>query len=101
MPGIVWQQWMCAAVSGVVKPKNAARIDIVWAVGSSTTVTAPAPGEPLGGTSFAPERIPPKVIGIAWAAGAGSIRAAVNASKQDRSEMRGSDNFMFASFAEE
>jgi hypothetical protein len=32
-----------------------------------------APGESLGGPSFAPERIPPKVIGIAWAAGAGSI----------------------------
>jgi hypothetical protein len=30
----------------------------------------------LGGTSFAPERIPPKVIVSARAAGAGSIRAA-------------------------
>ena len=78
-------------------------ICIVSAAGSSTTATLPAPGELLGGggTSFAAERMPPKVIGIARAAGAGSIRAAVNASKQDRVEMRGSDSFMFASFAEE
>jgi hypothetical protein len=76
LPGIIWQQWMCAAVSGVVKPKNDAMICIVWAVGSSTTATLPAPGELLGGVSFAPERIPPKVIVIARAAGAGSISAA-------------------------
>jgi hypothetical protein len=69
---------MCAAVSGAVKPKNPAMICIVSAVGASTTSAVPAPGELLGGPSFAPERIPPKVIGIAWAAGAGSIRA-VNA----------------------
>jgi hypothetical protein len=98
VPNIVWQQWICAAISGVVKPKNDAMICIVSAVGSSTTATEPAPGEVLGGTSFAPDRIPPKVIGIACAAGAGSIRA-VNASKQDRIGMR--DSFMFASFAEE
>jgi hypothetical protein len=67
---------MCAAVLGVVNPKNDARISIVWAVGSSTTVTVPIPGELLGGVSFAAERMPPKVIGIARAAGAGSIRAA-------------------------
>jgi hypothetical protein len=56
LPGIIWQQWMCAAVSGVVKPKNDAMICIVWAVGSSTTATLPAPGELLGGVSFAPEK---------------------------------------------
>jgi hypothetical protein len=42
-----------------------------------------------------------KVIGFAWVAGAGRITPAANASKQDRIEMRGSDSFMFASFAEE
>jgi hypothetical protein len=75
LPGTDWQQWMCAAISGVVNPKNDARICIVSAVGSSTTVTLPAPGELLGGVSLAPERMPPKAIGIAWAAGAGSISA--------------------------
>jgi hypothetical protein len=37
------QQWMCAAVSGAVKPKNPAMICIVSAVGSSTTTAVPAP----------------------------------------------------------
>src|SRR5713226_7786831 len=67
------QQWMCAAVSGVVKLKNAAFTCIVCAVGSSTTTASPAPGETTGGTSFAPARLPTKVIGIASAAGTGSI----------------------------
>jgi hypothetical protein len=48
------QQWMCAAVSGVVRPKKDAITWSVCAVGSSTTTTVPAPGEATGGTSFAP-----------------------------------------------
>jgi len=75
-PGDDWQQWMCAAVSGVVRPLNVAAICIVLAVGSNTIVARPVPGEPVGGVSFAPERSAVKVIGIAWAAGAGSIRGA-------------------------
>ena len=43
------QQWMCAAVSGAVKPKNDTMICIVSAVGSRTTATVPAPGELMGG----------------------------------------------------
>src|SRR5262245_39344068 len=38
-------------------------------------------GEPVGGVSFAPERFAKKVIGAAWAAGAGRISAAANDSK--------------------
>jgi hypothetical protein len=68
---------MCAAVSFDVKPLNVALICIVWAVGSSTTVARPVPGDTTGGTSFAPERLPANVIGIALAAGACSIRAPI------------------------
>ena len=40
------QQWMCAPVIvGEVKPLKVALICIVWAVGSSTTVARPVPGE--------------------------------------------------------
>ena len=66
------QQWMCAATSFDVKPLKVALICIVWAVGSSTTVARPVPGEATGGTSFAPARLPTKVIGSA-SAGTGSI----------------------------
>jgi hypothetical protein len=52
------------------------------------------PGRAGGRTSFAPERFATTVIGFAWAVVAGRISAAVNASKQDRS-----DSFMFASLA--
>src|SRR5260370_35588320 len=69
------QQWIGAAVSGVVKPKNPAIICIVCAVGSSTTTAVPAPGEATGGTSFAPLRIVPKGIGTAYAAGTVNISA--------------------------
>jgi hypothetical protein len=68
---------MCAAVSFDVKPLNVALIWIVSAVGSSTIVARPVPGEAMGGTSFAPERLPTNVIGIALAAGACSIRAPI------------------------
>src|SRR5262245_17813586 len=71
------QQWMCAALVFEVNPLNVALTCIVWAVGSSTTVAKPVPAGLTGGTSFAPERFKSKVIGIAWAAGTGSIRAAV------------------------
>src|SRR5258708_14549198 len=69
------QQWMCAAVSGVVKPKNDAIICSVCAVGSSTTTAVPTPGETTGGTSFAPLRMVPNVIGVEWAAGTANISA--------------------------
>ena len=39
-------------------------------------VARPVPGEGTGGSSLAPERTAVKVIGIALAAGAGSIMAA-------------------------
>src|SRR5437870_6369643 len=92
---------MCAPVIlGEVRPLNVALICSVWAVGSSTIVARPVPGEGTGvGSSLAPERLAVKVIGIALAAGAGSIRAAAKASRQDRIEMWGSDSFMFASLA--
>jgi hypothetical protein len=76
---------MCAAVSFDVKPLNVALICIVWAVGSSTTAAKPVPGEATGGTSFAPARLPTKVIGIAWAADAGSISAVAMARAATRS----------------
>src|SRR5205807_976039 len=101
VPGIVWQQWMCAAVVIDVKPVNIALTCRVWATGSSTIVATPVPGEVVGGFSFAPERFAMKVIGSAWAAGVGRIGAAANASKQEPIEMRDSDSFMFASLAEE
>src|SRR5262249_12291005 len=67
---------MCAAVVPEVNPLNVALTCSVWAVGSSTTVAEPVPAGLTGGTSFAPERFSSKVIGIACAAGTGSIRAA-------------------------
>src|SRR5258708_6573896 len=71
------QQWMCAATSLEVKPLNVALICIVWAVGSSTMVARPVPGEATVGTSFAPERSAMKVIWFAWTAGADTIRTAI------------------------
>src|SRR5262249_42994369 len=97
------QQWMWAALSGVVKPLNDTLISIVFAVGSSVIVARPVPfGDTTGGvcTSFAAERLPMKVIGSAWAAGAGRITPTANANKQEP-EIRGSDSFIFASLAEE
>ena len=98
VPGIVWQQWMCAIVSFDPKPLNVALTCIVWATGSSTIVARPVPCEALGGFSFAPERFAVKVIGSAWAA-IGRISAVANASKQEPIEMP--DSFMFASLAED
>src|SRR5580704_5588414 len=94
---------MCAATSFDVKPLNVALTVSVWAVGSSTIVASPVPGEGVAGFSFEPERFAVKVIGFAWAAGAGRIIPAANASKQEKEqvEIRGSDSFMFASLAEE
>jgi hypothetical protein len=51
--------------------------------------------------SFAPERFAKKVIGVAWAASAGRISAAANASEQEPIEMRGGDSFVFASLAQD
>src|SRR5262245_12648017 len=68
---------MCAIVTGDVNPLNVALIRIVSAVRPSTIVATPVPGETTGGTSFAPERLASKVIGIAWAAGANSISATI------------------------
>jgi len=67
---------MCAAVVPEVNPLNIALTVNVLASGSSTTVAEPVPAGLTGGTSFAPERFSSKVIGTAWAAGTGSIRAA-------------------------
>src|SRR2546423_7558176 len=58
------------------QPANDAMIRIVSAVVSRTTAAEPIPGEPVGGTSFEPVRIPPKVSVSARADGVGSMRAA-------------------------
>ena len=55
---------MCAIVSFDVKPLNIALIVSVWAVGSSTIVATPVPGEALGGFSFAPVRFVVMVIEV-------------------------------------
>ena len=91
----VWQQWMCAAIAGPVKPLNVALTVSVWAVVSSTTCAEPVPVEGTGGVgiSFAKERVAKRSITSAWAAGAGRISTDANAS----SELFGSDSFMFAS----
>jgi len=68
-----WQQWIWAAVSFDVNPKNDARICNVFAVGSSTTDTVPEPAGLTGGTSLAPDRTVPKVIVSAWATGRGAV----------------------------
>src|SRR5262249_29978175 len=60
---------MCAAVAGPVKPLNVTLGCSVCAVGANTTVTKPVPGEAVGGTSFAAERVVVNVIGTACAAG--------------------------------
>jgi hypothetical protein len=49
----------------------------VLATESTITVAEPVPSEPVGGISFAPLRVVTYVIGIAWAVGTGSIRAAI------------------------
>ena len=67
---------MCAAVVGEVRTPNVTFTCSVLAVGSRNTVANPAPGVLTAGTSFAPERLVVNVIGIAYAAGAGSIMAA-------------------------
>jgi hypothetical protein len=94
------QQWMWAAVSFVVKPLNDTSISIVAAVGSSTILATPVPDEVVGGTSFAPDKFPMKVMGSACVAGAKRITPAANPNKQEP-EIRSSDSFMFASVAEE
>jgi len=68
---------MCAAVSCDVNPLNVALISIVWAVGSRIIVASPVPGDTTGGTSFAAERLPTNVIGVALAASACSIRVPI------------------------
>src|SRR5690349_3242112 len=103
MLNAVWQQWMCAAIAGPVKPLNVALTVSVSAVVSSTTCAEPVPFEGTGGvgSSFAKERLAKRSITSAWAAGAGRISTDANASRQGRIELLGSDSFMFASLAEE
>src|SRR4030095_9358232 len=97
VPGIVWQQWMCAMVVIELKSLNVALICSVCATGSNTTVARPVASAALGGVSFAPKRFASKVIESAWTAGAGRVSAAVNVSKQEPIERRGNERFMFAS----
>src|SRR5262245_53947168 len=70
---------MCAPVIvGEVRLLNVALICIVWAVGSSTTVARPVPGEGTGlGSSLAPERTAVKVIGMALATDDGNAKTAI------------------------
>src|SRR6516164_728385 len=74
--GNVRQQWMCAMMVFEVRPPNVRWTPSVLAVGSSTTVPDPVAGDPVAGTSSACVRLTVKVIGLAEAAAAGSIRAA-------------------------
>src|SRR5262245_50696062 len=74
VPGVVWQQWMCAATVFVVKPENDAATSSVWASVFSTTVAVPDPSE--GVPSFAPLRTARKVVVAASAAGTDHIRVA-------------------------
>src|SRR5436853_406335 len=72
------QQWMCAAVSGVVSPLKVTLTCIVSAVGSSTTDAKPVAVEAVGGISFAAERLATKVIGIADASDVWNTRADIS-----------------------
>src|SRR6516165_10065195 len=67
---------MCAIMVFEVKPLNVTWTLSVLAAGSSVIVADPVAGELLDGISFAPKRLVTKVVGFAWAAAAGSIRAA-------------------------
>jgi hypothetical protein len=87
VPGIVWQQWMCAAVVGVVKPLKVALTCSVWAVVSSITVANPVPRE--GVPSFAPLRTATKVSVAAFATGTGSISAAAIKNSVDKRDRMG------------
>jgi hypothetical protein len=71
-------------VSFDVKPLNVALISIVWAVGSSIIVASPVPGDTTVGTSFAAERLPTNVIGVALAAGACSTRAPIKTNASEK-----------------
>ena len=53
-----WQQWMCAALSGDVRPLNVALISIVLAVVSRTTVTKPIPAGLMGGFVICTRKVP-------------------------------------------
>src|SRR5215475_5025206 len=72
------QQWNCVIVLFDPKPLKFALMVSVKAIGSSTIVARPVPCEALEGFSFAPERFAKKVIGAAWAAGAGRMSTDAN-----------------------
>ena len=55
---------LISLISFDVKPLNVALTVSVWAVGSSTIVATPVPGEALGGFSFAPVRFVVMVIEV-------------------------------------
>ena len=86
---------LAAKIPGLYRPSpRTMRGAIVWYFLDANGLCRPL-------RSFAPERFAKKVIGVAWAAGAGRISAAANASKQEPIELRGSDSFMFASLAQD
>jgi hypothetical protein len=91
------QQWMCAAMSGDVKPLNVTLTCNVWAVGSNTTDAEPIPGEAFGGFSFEPARLTTKVIGVASAAGAASMIPLATSIKSRQHRMGSSSLYRIAS----
>src|SRR5262245_15591857 len=87
---------MCAPVIvGEVRPLNVALICICWAVGSSTTVATPVPGDGTGlGSSLAPERLAVKVIGVALAVAIGNANAVAITAKDGKHRILASGKFL-------
>src|SRR6266853_2895335 len=90
------QQWICDAIVGDVKPLKSTVTDIEWTSGSvsSTTVAKPVPGEPVGGTSFAPMRLATNVIGVAETEDADSSTAAARTNADDSDFIPHSPEFL-------
>src|SRR5260370_21296912 len=64
------QQWMCDALAGVVRPDQLSSTVIMVCASLRRTVPKPLPGEPVGGTSFAPSRL---VVNSIAALAAGNV----------------------------
>jgi hypothetical protein len=72
------QQWICAAVSGVVNPLKLTTNCNVWAMGSTVTVAMPVPFVATTGFSLLPLRMVERVVGLAHATDAYSRAIGTN-----------------------
>src|SRR5918993_5422129 len=74
------QQWMCAMVVGLTRPAKATFTVSRLVTVSTVTTAEPMPGEPVGGTSFAPVSVAVSTMTSARASTDNAERASAKAS---------------------